>query len=271
MLWFRRLFDFYLDASIHVALAIISLVMITGLIFDISVDIHLVLFLFFASISCYNFVKYGPEAEKYLKQTYLYHKNIQLFSIACLLFAAYHAYFIRRETWIGVVVLAFMTGLYAVPILPRTKNLRNLGGIKIFIVAAVWAGTTVILPCLETGVGLSWDIYIETVQRFVLVLVLLLPFEIRDLKYDAPELRTLPQLFGVRNTKIFGLLLATLFFVISLLKDVLLPNELFDKGLLAGILIILLLLTKEKQSKYFASFWVEAIPIVWYALHFVVH
>lgn len=268
MLWFRRLFDFYLDASIHVALAIVSLVMVTSLYLDISVDSHLLFFLFFGSISCYNFVKYGPEAEKYLKLTNLYHKNIQLFSIVCLLFAAYHAYFIRKEAWIGIVVLVFMTGLYAIPILPRTKNLRSLGGIKIFIVAGVWAGTTVILPCLETRVGISWDICVETAQRFLLVLVLLLPFEIRDLKYDAPELKTLPQLFGVKNTKIFGLLLVTLFFAFNFLKYDLVAKELFEKGFLASILVVMLLITKQKQSKYFASFWVEGIPMAWFALHF---
>ena len=182
MKWIRRLFDFYLDASIHVALAIVSLVIATSLLLNIPVDAHLAFFLFFGSIGCYNFVKYGPEAEKYLKLTNVYHKNIQIFSIACLLFAGYHAHMIRMETWVGIAVLVCMTVLYAVPLLPKAKNLRNLGGLKIFIVAGVWAGTTVILPCLETPINLSWDIYMETTQRFLLVLVLLVPFEIRDLK-----------------------------------------------------------------------------------------
>ncbi|MDB4292340.1 hypothetical protein N9954_02975 [Maribacter sp.] len=266
MKWFLRFLDFYLDASIHVALAIVSLVIATSLLLNIPIVTHLIFFLFFGSISCYNFVKYGPEAEKYMKLTNLYHKNIQFFSILCLLFAAYHAYFIRKETWLGIVVLVFMTGLYAVPILPRSKNLRSLGGLKIFIVSGVWAGTTVILSCLETGVALSWDIYIETAQRFLLVLVLLVPFEVRDLKYDAPELKTVPQRFGVYTTKLFGVGIALLFFLLTFLKDRIGSLEIFGKGILMVLLILLLLVTKKQQSKYFASFWVEGIPVVWVAV-----
>jgi len=263
MKWFGRLFDFYLDASIHVALAIVSLVVATSLLLNIPVAYHLIFFLFFGSISCYNFVKYGPEAEKYLKLTDLYHKNIQFFSIICLLFAGYHAYFIRKETWFGIAALVCMTGLYAVPVLPKTKNLRNLGGLKIFIVAAVWAGTTVILPCLEAGLVLTWDSYIETAQRFLLVLVLLVPFEIRDLEYDAPELKTLPQRFGVRATKLFGIGVALSYLLLTFLKHNIGTLEIFGQGILVFLLVMTLWLTKNKQSKYFASFWVEGIPIVW--------
>ncbi|QCX01120.1 hypothetical protein FGM00_13725 [Aggregatimonas sangjinii] len=259
----HRLFDFYLDASIHVAFAIVALVMATSLLLNIPFDFHLVCFLFFGSISCYNFVKYGPEAEKYLKLTNLYHKNIQFFSIVCLLIAVDHAFFLKTETWVGIIILVLMTGLYAVPVLPRAKNLRSWSGLKIFIVAGVWAGTTVILPCLEVGQALSWDIYIETGQRFLLVLILILPFEIRDLRYDARELQTLPQIFGVRRTKIFGLLLTAIFFIGIFLKDSIEPGELFEKGILSGMLIMALLLAKQRQSQYFASFWVEGIPIVW--------
>lgn len=263
MQWLHRLFDFYLDASIHVAFAIVALVMATGLLLNIPFDLNLVCFLFFGSISCYNFVKYGPEAEKYLKLTKLYHKNIQFFSIVSFLIAVYHGFFLKKETWAGIVILVLMTGLYAVPVLPRAKKLRNWGGLKIFIVAGVWAGTTVILPCLEVGQALPWDVVVETGQRFLLVLVLIVPFEIRDLSYDALELQTLPQVLGVRKTKIFGLLLTALFFTATFLKDAIKPGELIEKGFLSGMLVVALLIAKQRQSKYFASFWVEGIPIAW--------
>ncbi len=41
-------------------------------------------------------------------------------------------------------------------------------------------------------------------QRVLLVLAFLIPFEIRDLAYDKPELKTIPQRIGVTQTKIFG-------------------------------------------------------------------
>jgi len=266
MKWLQRLFDFYLDASVHVALSIFALTLATGFILDIPFRFHLVLFLFFGSISCYNFVKYGVEAEKYLKLTNLYHKNIQYFSIGCLIIAIYHGHFIKIETLVGSTVLVLITGLYALPLLPKAKNLRSWGGLKIIIVAVVWAGATVILPVLEEGNTLSWDVWIETVQRALLVLVLLIPFEIRDLQYDALALRTLPQRFGVSKTKVLGLFLTGVIFFLPFFKDDLTDLALVANSILTLMLVTSLVVTKQTQSKYFASFWIEAIPIFWVVL-----
>ena len=53
----KRLFDFYINSSIHVALAVSSLVYITILEFHLKLDIEIILFVFFATITGYNFVK----------------------------------------------------------------------------------------------------------------------------------------------------------------------------------------------------------------------
>lgn len=269
MKWRSRFFDFYLDASVHVALAIVSLSIATGLILNIPVNFHLILFLFFGSISCYNFVKYGVEAEKYLKLTNSYHKGIQIFSIAALLIAGYHAHFLAIETLIAVGVLVVLTGLYALPLLPKSKNLRSLGGLKIFVVAAVWAGATVGLPIIEAGLSFIWDHGIAVLQRFLIVLILLLPFEIRDLSYDAPELRTLPKRFGVKRTKYLGVVLVLLFLALTYFKDELSSIELLGKLALGVLLLGGIALTREKQRNYFASFWIEGIPQLWLGILYV--
>ena len=147
----RLVFAFYLDASIHVALAVFALVFCTGYTLHILIDGHLAYFLLFGSISCYNFVKYGVEAEKYIRVANRYHKNIQFFSLICVALSMYHAFFLPVTTWLGIGVLVLLTGLYALPVMPGAKNLRNWGGFKIFLVALVWAGTTVTLPVLAIG------------------------------------------------------------------------------------------------------------------------
>lgn len=208
-------------------------------------------------------MKYGVEAEKYLKLTNSYHKGIQIFSFGALFFAAYHAHYIEKKTLFAIVILVLLTGLYAIPMLPKSRNLRSLGGLKIFMVAIVWAGATVCLPVIEAKVVFSWDVGIETIQRLLLVLVLLVPFEIRDLKYDSLELKTLPQRLGILRAKYFGISLAILFFLLTFLKDELSWFEILGKGGLELSLIAILLVTNEKQSKYFSSFWVEGLPILW--------
>lgn len=262
----RRLFEFYLDASIHVAFAILALVHVTCIILNISVDTHLCWFVFFGSIACYNFVKYGVEAEKYILVTDLHQRHIQWVSFLALVFAFYHAYFLSVAVYITIVGLAALTGLYAIPVLPHTKNLRNLGGLKIFVVAAVWAGTTVILPAIAAQHYISWDVFVETLQRFLLVLILLVPFEIRDLAYDSPKLRTLPQRFGITGTKMIGTCAILSFFLLTLVKDTVSRTELIANSILLVALGILIWTTKREQDRYFASFLVESVPFLWWGL-----
>tara|TARA_R110002049_G_scaffold67188_1_gene174636 strand:- start:4190 stop:5017 length:828 start_codon:yes stop_codon:yes gene_type:complete len=260
----KRLFNFYIDASIHVALAVFCLLEITALLLSISINQNLAYFIFFGTIACYNFIKYGVEAKKYILVANKYHKSIQIVSLIALLFAAYFAYFLNVEVWYGIATLVIFTGLYALPVLPSARNLRSFGGLKIFMVAIVWAGTTVVLPVLSSDMHtITWDVWIESFQRFIMVLVLLVPFEIRDLEYDAPELNTLPQKYGVSTTKTVASLCILVFFFCTYLKDEITTLDSLAKGILFLALGVFMYCTRREQSKYFASFWVEAIPIFW--------
>jgi hypothetical protein len=266
MEWVRRIFDFYLDASLHVALALLSLLYCTAFDLNIPPDRHLAFFLFFGSIGGYNFIKYGVEAEKYLWVVKTYHKYIQIISLLSCAVALYHAFFLNFRTWMAMLLLLILTGLYALPVLPGAKNLRSLAGFKIFLVALVWTGATVVLPVLESVGTPCWEVGIESLQRFGLVLLLMLPFEIRDLSYDQLTLKSLPQQFGVSNTKIFGALATIPFFLLTFFKDGLSWQEIMGKGVLFLVVATVLLITPKHQSKYFASFWVEAIPILWWSV-----
>ena len=53
-----KIFNFYIDSSIHVALSCFALVRITQHYFNISKDFHIGYFAFFGTIVGYNFVKY---------------------------------------------------------------------------------------------------------------------------------------------------------------------------------------------------------------------
>lgn len=265
MNWRSFLFHFYLDASIHVALSVFAFIEITCVFFGLSRDNHISYLVFFGTIACYNFVKYGVEAKKYYLVSNTYHKNIQVISFIAGAFALYHSFFVSFEVWIGIAVLSVLTSLYAVPLLPNAKNLRSFGGLKIFIVALVWAGTTVVLPVVAADVALDWGVVVELVQRFLMVLILMLPFEIRDLDYDDPELRTLPQRYGYLKTKLLGAAGAVLFFLLTFMKDHLTYLEVMGKSLVFIILGVLMLVTKRNQSPFFSSFWVESVPILWWA------
>ncbi|MBA4746733.1 hypothetical protein GO009_10635 [Muricauda sp. TY007] len=262
----KTIFDFYLDASIHVAIAVISMAGVTFHLLGSSSDINLLGFIFFSVIVCYNFIKYGVEAYKYLIVSNAYHKIIQIFSFVSFAFAIYFLLQLDEEIWVATVVLGVLSALYAVPLLPRAKNLRNLAGLKIYIVAFVWAGFTVLLPVLDAKMTLDWDFAVTFIQRMLLVLVLILPFEIRDMQWDDRGLRTLPQVLGVKNTTRLGVGLILIFFLMTFLKDSIHQNEIVLRLILSAALIFVLISKKRMQSKYFVMFWVEAIPIFWFCL-----
>jgi hypothetical protein len=153
--------------------------------------------------------------------------------------------------------------LYAIPLIPDKRNLRNLGILKIIMVSLVWTGTTVLLPVLEGGLTFSRDLFVLFLQRFILILVLMIPFEIRDLQTDPGALHTIPQRIGVRNTRLLGALLSLVFFLLSFLKDSLNSLEITMNTLITVSLVVLMILTPKRQTTYFASFWVESFPIFW--------
>lgn len=63
MKFFKTVIDFYINASIHVALAVYALLRITEIYFEIPHNELLDWFVFFATITGYNFVKYAGIAK----------------------------------------------------------------------------------------------------------------------------------------------------------------------------------------------------------------
>ena len=262
----KAILDFYLDASIHVAIAVISLTGVTFYLLESSLDINLLGFIFFSVIVCYNFIKYGVEAYKYLIVSNAYHKIIQVFSFISFVFAICFLLQLDKVIWVATIVLGSLSALYAVPFLPKAKNLRNLAGLKVYIVAFVWAGFSVLLPVLDANMSLDWDFALTFIQRMLLVLVLILPFEIRDMQWDDKGLRTLPQVLGVKVTRRLGMGLSVIFFLLTFLKDELHQLEIVLRLFLSVALIFALGSNKRLQSRYFVMFWVEAIPVFWFCL-----
>ncbi len=262
----KTIFDFYLNASVHVALAVIALMGTTSLLLNIPVNWDLFGFTFFGTMVCYNFIKYGVEAEKYLIVSNKYHKYIQIFSFLCFGIALFFFWQLERKIWISILILGLLSTLYAIPFLPKAKNLRSLGGLKIYIVALIWMGFTVFLPIQDQGRSFCWDIWVLFLQRFLLVVTLVLPFDIRDLERDKKDLKTLPQLLGIPKTRKLGIILTVLVFLLSFLKDDLASAEILSRLVISILLIGIFLSKNDMRRNYFASFWVEGLPILWFGL-----
>lgn len=268
----KQIFNFYIDSSIHVALAVFALSWVTLLEFGIPYDEAVLYFIFFASITGYNFVKYFGLARFHHRSLTNWLKLIQVFSLMCFIGMCYFA--LKLELISLVVLLGFgvVTFLYAIPFLPnkilydKHKNLRNVSGLKVYIIALVWAGVTVVLPILNNHVPLDTNVVVTGFQRFVFVTVLMFPFEIRDLNYDSLKLATIPQQIGIKNTKMVGVLLLMLFFLLEFLKPQLNVEHTVSLLITMFVTLMFLIFANRNQGRYYSSFWVEGIPLVWLLL-----
>ena len=261
----KNVFELYLNSSIHVALAVVAFALVTYLNYGVAIDNNLILFIFFASITGYNFVKYAGIAGLHHLSLTQNLRLIQVFSLLCFLMLGYLSLHLSFNLLLWIAGMGVLTLLYALPFLTKKRNLRSLPGIKIFVIAMVWAGVTVILPIIESGHFTPGTIILDFIQRFLFVIVLTLPFEIRDLKYDLYGLKTLPQVFGVRRIKFIGVGILVFNFIIALFqKDP--AYQLFVLGLTLLITMLFVLKSKKEQKKFYASFWVESIPVFYFLM-----
>jgi hypothetical protein len=260
----KKLLDFYINSSIHLSIAIVCLAAVTYLNFGVPFDISLLFFIFLSSVTGYNFIKYAGIARLHHYSLARDLRVIQVFSFFVFIALVIVVFYQPFEVLLLAGLMGIFTLLYALPVFHEKKNLRGITGVKIYIIAFVVSGVTVLMPLVKNIELFQWDVILEFLQRFLIVVTLVLPFEIRDLKYDMAQLGTIPQLLGVPRTRMLGYLLTGMFFLLEFLKQE------TDLASVAGLLVLMALsfysLKKAVigQSRYFASFWVEAVPIFWF-------
>lgn len=261
----KRLFNIYIYGSMHVAMSVLALVLMTNHMFSIPFNWAVAVFAYCGTMFSYNFMKYDG-LFRVKKTASARVKFIVALSTLALLVGGISFFFLERVSQITAVLFFGLTALYTVPFFPNTKSLRNWSGIKIYIVALCWAGITTLLPLVNAGYDLTTDVYIKFSQRFLLVLILILIFEIIDLKEDDPHLKTIPQQIGVWNTKWLNLLLLVPFYFLELFKSEVDFRQLMVNVVLVVMTALFTIFASPERSKHYTLFWVEAIAIFWLGL-----
>lgn len=263
---FKLILDFYINSSIHVGLTCYALVRMTQHLFHIPYEDTIANFAFFGTIVGYNFVKYDALARAKKAQMRKELKLIALFSLCSLALVGYYFFLLERITQIVAVAFLSITLLYTLPFFPNRKNARNWAGVKIYIVALCWVGVTIGLPLLNAEVAITSDFFLKCIQRFILIFVIVLVFEIIDMSKDDPHLQTVPQQIGAKMTKNLGIALMIIFYFLEFLKSNFDVKQLVVNFILVILVSLSLIFVNEQRSKYYTSFWVESIPIIWWLM-----
>ncbi|MGB2514695.1 MAG: hypothetical protein ACPIA9_00670 [Flavobacteriaceae bacterium] len=251
----RSLFEAYIQSSIHVGFAVVSLVAVTSFQFEIAFDYRIYFFAFAATLLGYNTIKYGwqKSAIFYIPVRYQVLTLMATGTVVLLFWT------LSWEQQLVFLALGVLVLFYTFPLQKGRNNLRNKQKIKIYWVALVWSVFTGYFPVAHEYID-SYFAFALVAHRWLFVLCATLPFEIRDLHSDAPSLRTWPQRFGVSKTRWIGVLLLVIAELFALIAQWQPPMV---SLWIHPILIIALLAARTTQGPYYASFWVEAIPMLW--------
>ncbi len=263
----KRVFDFYLNSSTHVALNVVALSLVTIFEYRLRIDYYFLAFLFFGTITGYNFVKYAGLAGLHHRSLAKNLRLIQIFSFFCFLAFIYTIFFQEFKVLIACGGLGLLTLFYAIPFLKERKNLRAVPGLKILIIALVWAGVCVLLPFLQYNKLSSVDFGVEFLQKLLFIVAITIPFEIRDIPYDAPGLATLPQQIGVSKAKLAGYLVLIVVLGLEFFHAEMRFQNIISLMMVLSLSGFFLYKSKVKQGAYFSAFWVECIPLFWLVIY----
>ncbi len=226
------------------------------------------LFVFSSTLLTYNvqrFIKSTqtvPHPTNHIIWVLSHEKELYLICTLSLLSCVYSFYQIFHWSFISLFILiisSFISLFYVYKI--RSKNLRDAPYLKIHLIALVWV---IALGVFELVNEKIYDLekWMFVLIHYLYIVAITIPFDIRDLKYDDPKQRTIPQVFGVIQSKILSICLLIIYATLALYFNSRLE---FNLIFMVCIFITLLLIMGVKESRnefYFSGFIEGSILLV---------
>jgi hypothetical protein len=276
----KGLFDFYLFGNVHIALCAVALTFGTQAFFGLHLRRELLAFIFCGTLFGYNLHRLPSAfAGKTVSQSFKRHhwtvKHRVLLAtvtgLAGIIFVwSFSRLYLRSQTL--ALIPAALSLAYAFPIIPTGRKwteLREIPGLKIFVVAFTWACCCGMLPIASAhapgtpwlAAALAW-----TIVCAALILALTVPFDIRDLYYDAAHLKTLPAWLGIKRSigvaTVALILSGTIPFVIWRSLHVGTVAQAAGCAIWSFIAWVFVYKSSPERHEYYFSFWIDALLVV---------
>lgn len=231
----KRFFDFLIFSNIFLSLCVTSLVLETSLMLQNRIgDYRYPFFLFCSTLVLYCFHRiyrsdFRTEHEK-LSDRHRWVRDHPVLFFTVLFSAATGVVisaigFVSFRTLVWLVPVGVISLAYTIPLIPWKGSLirlRDIPGLKIFLIAFVLGLTTVLLPILAYSTPsalLHPEIIFIFLRRIFFIFAITIPFDIRDMEYDRQnQTLSLPVLFGERRSKLLGILALLIFCALGLLQ-----------------------------------------------------
>lgn len=277
----KSVVDFLLFSNIFMALCAVSQGLVTFYLIGAKPNVHVNWLLFTSTLGIYNFSilltkPKDPEKSPYrrIRWFFSHYRLMVTFTIVSLLSLIPLFFLISMESKILLVFLAVISFFYSIPIFTvgeQKFGLRNIPGLKQFLITLVWTLSTVLLPILEaqenhlTAISLR-DITILIGKRFLFIAALTIPFDIRDLFQDKQSgLKTVPVVWGEKNAYLFcqALLIGHVVLLLFFRNNGFNANffALTITAVLTGWLIFK---SKWEKNEYYYFFFMDGVLILQY-------
>jgi 4-hydroxybenzoate polyprenyltransferase len=281
--YLRQSLDFLLFTNVFIALGAVAQGLVTYHLLGFSPSYVVLEFLFFSTLLIYNLSILVQRPKNHQHSEYRrvrwifghYRLNITITIIA--IFALGALFFLM--TLSSQLLLAFLAILslgYALPLFSskgKKFGLRKIPGLKLFLIAFVWAFSSVILPIFELeashAIHFSFiDIAILTFKRFLFITAITIPFDIRDIFQDNTfELKTIPTVFGEKKAYLLcQFMLISYLVLLFFLRSRGLNADFFALALTAILTGWLIFKSKWEKNEYYYFLYLDGTLILQYLM-----
>jgi 4-hydroxybenzoate polyprenyltransferase len=282
---FKKALDFLLFSNIFIALCAVAQAKVTYYLLGAECDKHVLGILFFSTIALYNLSTFiskpaDPKNSPYRRVRWVYanYRLITTLTLIAVVSLIVIVLFLSAASQILLLFLGVIAVSYNLPLFSigdKKFGLRNVPGLKLFLIALIWSLSCVLLPIVELGSSQSIIISAEDTllliaKRFLFITAITIPFDIRDLYQDKSyDLKTIPVVFGERKSYLVCQVL-----LVAYLALLFLFTKNFDANFFALTLTIILtgwLIFKSewKKNEYYYFFYLDGVMIVQFVAMYI--
>lgn len=271
--------DFLLFSNLFIAVCAVAQGLVTYHLLKATPSEHVLAFLFFSTLLIYNLAVLLSKPKepqnspfKRVRWIFAHHRltiSTTLISALCLI--PLGMLYLSFESKVLMIFVGLLAVAYNIPFLTLNNKkigLRNIPGIKLFLIAFVWASSCVLLPIVELEslhqiqVPLSETVLLVA-KRFLFICAITVPFDIRDLFQDKLyELKTIPVVLGEKKAWMFcqALLGVYLLLLVLFTKEI----NIDVIGLTITVLLTGWLIFKSnlKRNEYYYFFYLDGTMLL---------
>lgn len=275
--------DFLLFSNLFIAICAVAQGLVTYHLLNAQPSQHVLAFLFFSTLLIYNLAVLlakpkEPQKSPFRRVRWIFSHHrltISITLIAILCIVPLGLFYLSFQSQLLMGFIGLLAVAYNVPFLSfnnKKIGLRNIPGIKLFLIAFVWSSSCVLLPIValesthQIQVPLSETVLL-TAKRFLFICAITIPFDIRDLFQDKLyELKTIPVMLGENKAWIFCQALLGIYLLLLVL---------FTKGInidVIGLSLTVLLTgwlifkSNLKRNEYYYFLYLDGTMLLQYLI-----